>query len=1129
MKKFISFVTSLTVAATAIAPALTSAASDFLVYADYLAGKSVIKKTDEAGYRLGDKITRAEMAKVAANLAHLELKAVDGKVFGDVTDKLGDLAQYIEAMASAGYVAKNANFRPMDLVTRAEMVKMLLKAKGVQPSDEAQGFADIANIGDLASYVNAAAKAGIISKNANFRPNDTASRGEVFKVAAKADGFVEEDDLGLGDLFGTGTTSTGTTSTGTVVTPTAAGDLTVALNPASPSNGTQVPMAGIVRFAQVDFKASSSDISLASVELKKAGLSTVSSSTKAWFEKNGLRLSGKSSFTSEGNVVVSFAPAFVVKAGTTETLDLYVQLNDTVSGTDYQFVSGQILSSAKNLAGAFSTPVLRTANYSVATFQASRASSGADYKASNDVVELGAFKIAATKPAGVTETRDEKLQSITLFQSGSAQLTNLSNLVLYRNGVAVSTAAVVDGKSVTFAIGDIIKDGATATYYVKANIINVENQTDSYQLYLKNTSDLNIIEATSGFRANADLLFTNPDNAQTGDAASKFVSNLYTVNGGDVKFERDTAASLSATYAPGTSNVVLMQGMITAKNAVTLEDPALVLGTLSTGNLSDYFTTLYLTVGSSVFSVTATGTGGSTLTFNGTATVTGTAPVKLYGTLKSTTNLANATIKFSDMTLASFTGTKQYVVNQNNVTSAVGSIPGITVSVANTTLNVTRNDSLGNTTLAAGSKGVTVYGVQLSSTQGNPINVTSASFNFTGTGAFVNNAYATLYVDGAAVTSKTIDTSSNAIKFDGISATVSSTKSVNLVVKVDFQDSFGAGTFQTTLATLAAVDSVSSKDLTPGSLPAGAQFTIASADAVLAVSDLNPLAQLYLANSLNNKLFAFKMTAKNDNVNFKTVSLTGTGLGAFSNYKLFDSAGNKVADSSTESSTGITFDNILAANSTVAMDKSVSFYVAADAKSNTDVAGVQLNLNGTGSVVIRGTNGLEVSPTSTFAIASNAHAVAQNTAVIAKASNPSKEITTSALRFTVAASGKNSIALRTLALNANVSGYFTTGAVVNVYKDSVGSANLAFTGTVGTVGANVPLTLTANNKNTVDAGSSATYIVTVEGVIGGVPSVTPDWNVSLTNVGLDTNSDTVVDVQAASYNNVGQFPITEVK
>jgi hypothetical protein len=40
----------------------------------------------------------------------------------------------------------------------------------------------------------------------------------------------------------------------------------------------------------------------------------VSSSTKIWFEKDGLRVSGKASMTSDGNAIISFAPAYTVKA-----------------------------------------------------------------------------------------------------------------------------------------------------------------------------------------------------------------------------------------------------------------------------------------------------------------------------------------------------------------------------------------------------------------------------------------------------------------------------------------------------------------------------------------------------------------------------------------------------------------------------------------------------------------------------------------------------------------------------------------------------------------------------------------------------------------------------------------------
>ena len=59
----------------------------------------------------------------------------------------------------------------------------------------------------------------------------------------------------------------------------------------------------------------------------------------------------------------------------------------------------------------------------------------------------------------------------------------------------------------------------------------------------------------------------------------------------------------------------------------------------------------------------------------------------------------------------------------------------------------TRNDGLGNTTIAAGLKSVTVFGAKLTSTQGNPVRVTGLTFNFTGSTDLVNNAYRLLHSD----------------------------------------------------------------------------------------------------------------------------------------------------------------------------------------------------------------------------------------------------------------------------------------------------------------------------------------------------------------------------------------------
>jgi len=301
-KKVTSTVSVVAVVASAMGSTLiASAANTFTPYADALATAGIIsKQANEAGYNLGNNVTRAEMAKVAVNIKKADVKECTGKVFSDVTATLGDLCGYVEAAANAGLVNKTAaKFRPLDLVTRAEALKMLLSAKGIAPITEDQGFKDLGSDESLNGYINAAAKAGIVNKGTAFNPNNTATRGEAFKIAANSAGLTTTataetgNDLNLGDLFGdttaTGTTSTGTTSTGVTSTGTttvaAAGDLEVALGAKSPANGSQVASTGIVRFAVVDFTAGGADISVNTVEIKKSGLASIPSGTKVWFEK----------------------------------------------------------------------------------------------------------------------------------------------------------------------------------------------------------------------------------------------------------------------------------------------------------------------------------------------------------------------------------------------------------------------------------------------------------------------------------------------------------------------------------------------------------------------------------------------------------------------------------------------------------------------------------------------------------------------------------------------------------------------------------------------------------------------------------------------------------------------------
>ena len=143
--KLASTVSAAAIVASAMGASLVSAASEFLPYAEALAAKKVINSQNaESGYRLNDQITRAELAKVAANLGGYTAVKCTGNVYTDVTASLGDLCDAIETLAAAKVISTASNtFRPTANVTRAEMTKMILGALAVAPSSTSLNIGEV--------------------------------------------------------------------------------------------------------------------------------------------------------------------------------------------------------------------------------------------------------------------------------------------------------------------------------------------------------------------------------------------------------------------------------------------------------------------------------------------------------------------------------------------------------------------------------------------------------------------------------------------------------------------------------------------------------------------------------------------------------------------------------------------------------------------------------------------------------------------------------------------------------------------------------------------------------------------------------------------------------------------------
>lgn len=289
----------------------------------------------------------------------------------------------------------------------------------------------------------------------------------------------------------------------------------------------------------------------------------------------------------------------------------------------------------------------------------------------------------------------------------------------------------------------------------------------------------------------------------------------------------------------------------------------------------------------------------------------------------------------------------------------------------------------------------------------------------------------------------------------------------------------------------------------------------------LSTSTLNPQSQLLLAGSNNQNLLVFNVSAQNDSVKLNKLVFNGTNLDGLNNFKIVDSSWTTVMNSPTS----ITATSVIFNNSNVSdiinQDTTKTYYLTADVNLNTSKTNVSVSLDQTNSKV-QSNNGviLDITP-STSAITSNIHRIEENNAIIAKTTNTSKDLNISAVRFSISAIGKNQAIISNITIKTNLTGY--TGATdISIYKDTISNINLVWSGTISSVWTLIQTT----SNNIINSGSTNNYIIVVNWAVIDSTANTSDWSVIIEDITYNLGT---TDITASTYNNMGSFPITEVK
>lgn len=122
--------------------------------------------------------------------------STDDRVFNDIDSVLW-ASDAIEYLYEKGIINGKASgvFAPNDEVTRAEFIKMVVEALGLDKSDVDMPFGDVAADSWYASYVKAAYKAGVVNGDDNgfFNPEATITREDMVTILYRAMGENSED------------------------------------------------------------------------------------------------------------------------------------------------------------------------------------------------------------------------------------------------------------------------------------------------------------------------------------------------------------------------------------------------------------------------------------------------------------------------------------------------------------------------------------------------------------------------------------------------------------------------------------------------------------------------------------------------------------------------------------------------------------------------------------------------------------------------------------------------------------------------------------------------------------------------------------------------------------------------
>lgn len=165
-------------------------------YGTRLLSLGIMNGYEDGTFKLGGTITRAEFVKLLVTMRYGNYMTYTGEYFNDVPENKW-YYNYVCTAYEEGILEeeKGDSFRPNELITREEMVVMIVNS--LELSGGSSSFDDVKKRDEHYKEISAAVNSGIIEgyDDGLFRPENTATRGETSAMVCRILNYITDKEL----------------------------------------------------------------------------------------------------------------------------------------------------------------------------------------------------------------------------------------------------------------------------------------------------------------------------------------------------------------------------------------------------------------------------------------------------------------------------------------------------------------------------------------------------------------------------------------------------------------------------------------------------------------------------------------------------------------------------------------------------------------------------------------------------------------------------------------------------------------------------------------------------------------------------------------------------------------------